>query len=99
MPSDMKNSPLTSVLLGVLTLSALASVAWCWLYIHTALNVRSLNMQAELISQRRMAFNALLADTAEYSKKDPAMEKLLDSFGIKVKPTAPASTTNKPASK
>ena len=44
----MKNNPLTTILLGVLTLSALASVVLCWLYISNTRELRSLQTQASL---------------------------------------------------
>ena len=96
----MKNSPLTTILLGVLTLSALASVVLCWSYISATRELRLLQTQAALINNNRAMINALAADTVEYSKTHPAIEPILSSVGLKpaAKPTPPATTT-KPATK
>jgi hypothetical protein len=45
----MKNSPLTTILLGVLTVSALASVVLCWLCITNTRQKNSLQSQANII--------------------------------------------------
>ena len=97
-PIDMKNSPLTTILLGVLTLSALASVVLCWLYISNTRALRTLQAQAAQINNNRAVINALAADTVEYSKTHQAIEPLLESVGLKPGKSAPA-TTNKAAAK
>ncbi len=67
-PINMKNSPLTTILLGVLTVSALASVVLCWLNISNTRELRSLQTQATLINNNRAFINALVSETMEYSK-------------------------------
>jgi hypothetical protein len=96
----MKNTPLTTMLLGVLTLSALASVVLCWLHISNTRELRSLQAQAAQINSNRAMINALVNESVEYSKTHPAIEPILESVGLNLKPgkSAPA-TTNKPATK
>jgi len=94
----MKNSPLTTILLGVLTLSALASVGLCWAYISNTRELRSLQNQAALINNNRAMINALAADTVEYSKTHPAIDPLLETMGLKPAKAAPAAAS-KPATK
>jgi hypothetical protein len=94
----MKNSPLTTILLGVLTLSALASVLLCWLYISNTRELRSLQTQAAMINNNRAMINALAADSVEYAKTHPAIEPILESVGLKPGKSAPTAT-NKPAGK
>lgn len=94
----MKNNPLTTILLGVLTLSALASVVLCWLYISNTRELRGLQTQASLINNNRALINALAADTLEYSKTHPAIDPVLESLGFKTGKSAPTATT-KPATK
>jgi hypothetical protein len=94
----MKNNPLTTILLGVLTLSALASVVLCWLYISNTRELRTLQTQATLINNNRALINALAVDTVEYSKTHPAIDPILESAGLKPGKSAPAATT-KPATK
>jgi hypothetical protein len=94
----MKNNPLTTILLGVLTVSALASVVLCWLYISNTRELRSLQSQANMINNNRTVMTALANDTMEYSKKNPAIDPILESVGLKPsKSTAPAAA--KPATK
>ena len=71
---DMKNTPLTTILLGVLTLSALASVVLCWLYISNTRELRSLQAQAAQINSNRALINALATDAIEYSKTHQDIE-------------------------
>ena len=97
-PTDMKNSPLTTILLGVLTLSALASVLLCWLYISNTRQLRSLQTQAAMINNNRTIINALVADTLEYSKTHAAIVPVLESMGINLGKTNPAAGS-KPATK
>ena len=94
----MKNNPLTTILLGVLTLSALASVVLCWLYISNTRELRTLQTQATLINNNRTLINALASDTVEYSKTHPTIDPILESAGLKPGKSAPAATT-KPATK
>jgi hypothetical protein len=93
----MKNSNLPTILLGVLTLSALASVVLCWMYISTTREWRTLQGQATVINNNRALINALASDTMEYSKTHPAIDPILQSVGLK--PKAGATPTSKPATK
>jgi hypothetical protein len=94
----MKNNSLTTVLLGVLTLSAVASVVWCWLYISSTRQLRVLRAQANAITYNNARINALVNDTMEYSKTHPAIDPILEAVGLKPGKSAPAATT-KPATK
>ena len=93
----MKNNPLTTILLGVLTISSLASVVLCWLYISNTRQLRTLQAQAASINNNRALINALAIDTVEYSKTHPAIDPILESAGLKPGKSAPTST--KPATK
>ncbi len=92
----MKNSPLTTILLLALTVSALASVIMCWAYISKTRELRALETQTAFINQNRAVINALLNDTIEYSKRNPAMIPVLESVGWK---TGGAAAAPKPAGK
>ena len=94
----MKKSPLTTILLGVLTLSALASVVLCWLYISNTRELRTIQAQAAQINSNRALINSLVNDTMEYSKTHQAIEPLLESFRLKPGKSATAAT-NKAATK
>ncbi len=102
----MKNSPLTTVLLGLLGLSALASVVLCWFFISNARELRSLQGQVTIINNNRTIGNALATDALEYSKKNPALDPILEAVGLKPGKGAPTpapapapAPANKPATK
>ena len=97
-PTDMKNNPLTTFLLAVLTISALLSVGLCWRYISNTRELHALQAQAAMINNNRAVINALANDTVEYSKKNPAIDPILESVGLKPGKSAPTAA-NKPATK
>ena len=70
-PIDMKNNPMTTVLLGVLTISALLSVGLCWRYISNARELRTLQVQATMINNNRATINALANDVVEVQQEEP----------------------------
>ena len=90
----MKNNPLTTVLLGALTVSALLSVGFCWRYVSNTRELRGLQTQANMINNNRTMINALATDVAEYSKKNPAIDPILESVGLKPGKSAPAAATS-----
>jgi len=94
----MKNNPMTTVLLGVLTLSALASVVLCLLFTTCTHQKHLLQSQATDIMNKRTALNALANDVMEYSKKNQDIDPILQSVGLKPAKSS-ATATNKPASK
>jgi hypothetical protein len=97
-PIDMKNNPMTTVLLGVLTASALLSVGLCWRYISNTRDLRAFQVQAAMINNNRTMINALLNDAVEYSKRNSAIDPILESVGAKPGKSAPAATS-KPTTK
>jgi hypothetical protein len=95
---NMKNSPLTTIMLLVLTASALASVLLCWFNISNTRELRSLQAQVAVINNNQAFINALVNETAEYSKTHHEIDPILESIGLKPNKTA-AAPTNKPATK
>jgi len=94
----MKNNQLTTILLGLLTISALASVVLCWLYISNVRQRGSLQSTANFIVGNRNFVTALVNDTLEYSKTHQAIDPILESLRLKAGKSAPAAT-NKSATK
>ena len=94
----MKNNPLTTVLLGVLTLSALASVVLCWLFISNTRELRTLQFGVATVQNNRNVINSLASDAVEYSKKNPAIDPILQSVNLKPGKSAPTAAS-KPATK
>ena len=95
---DMKNNPMTTVLLGVLTLSALASVVLCLLFTTNTRQKNLLQSQATAIMNKRTIVNALANDAMQYSTKNQAIDLLLESFNFKPGKST-ATATNKPTAK
>ena len=93
----MRNSPLTTVLLVILVVSALASVLLCWLYISNTRQLRVLQTQIQMVNNNRALITSLANECLEYSKKNPAIDPLLESAGIKPgrTPSAPAKPVTK----
>lgn len=96
----MKNSPLTTLLLGLLLISALASLFLVWRYGHAVQERRMLQAQIAAIQNNNAKVNALAGELVEYSKTHPAIDPVLESVGIKqAKPGVlpPSLSTPKPA--
>lgn len=96
----MKNDPLTGTLVGVLAVSALASILIFYFYVGKSREMRQNTMQLQMIGNRRQAINALIADVMEYRKTHPAIDPVLEQAGLIPKPGAPAAGAPvKPAAK
>jgi hypothetical protein len=94
----MTKSPLTTVLLAALLISALASVGFCCAYIFKAREVRAIQGQIAGIQNNRAFIAAVANDAIEYSKRNAAIDPILEAAGIKPK-TSAAALTNKAAAK
>jgi len=84
----MKNSPLTTILLGALTLSVLASVVMCWLFIRGTQKRNTYISQERVMTVNQMVVRGLLQDSVEYSKTHPAILSTLESLGYTNKAAA-----------
>jgi hypothetical protein len=86
----MKNSPLTTILLALLAISAVLSLVFCWNYIRKSRELRGLQFQVTQINQRSAAINQLMNDVLEYSKRSPNhdIDRVLESFGLTNRPPA-----------
>jgi hypothetical protein len=79
----------------------LAALATAWLFFSYVLLARKLPpLQAELlnINRNQAALQGLLSEAVEYSKRDPTIEPLLQSMGIRARTNAPQASA-KPAAK
>ena len=93
----MKNSPFTTILLGALLISVVASVILCWLYIGYAREFRQLQAQVVAINGRTGAIKSLLNDAIEYSKENPEIDPILQAAAVKPKPGQTNPTQPAPA--
>jgi hypothetical protein len=90
----MKNSSLTSILMGLTAFSAVASVVLCWMTISYSRQIRSMQPQMVGINKSVGAAQLLHGELVEFNKKspNPSLQAILQS----VEPKAnPASTTAK----
>jgi hypothetical protein len=87
----MKNSPLTTILLGVLTISALCSLIFFGLFVSRNREINRLKSEVAEINNRQNLMRALMYDANEYSKKNPAINPILHK--------SVGGQTNKPAAK
>lgn len=89
----MKKDPMTGLLVGLLGLSALASVVLLlFFYAPDTRELRHLQSQIAFVQQRRVLVNALLNDTYQYSRQHPKIDPLLKSLGVL--PTRAATAPN-----
>ncbi len=95
----MNKSPLTKILLGILAILSIWSLILCYRVISKSRDFRNLNAQATAMSVRLNAFNSLAVECLDYSKKNPAIDPILESVGIKSKGGAAATNTSASAPK
>jgi hypothetical protein len=91
----MKSSPLTSILLAALAISAVWSIISCLQYINNTRQIRQFQERVTAIQYRQTAFQALLADTTEYGKTHPKIDPILESIGYKRNTSGAAATPKK----
>lgn len=95
----MTKSPLTTVLLAALLISALASVGFCCAYIFKAREVRALQGQIAGIQNNRAFIAAVANDAIEYSKRNSSIDPILEAAGLKPPKSSASGSTNKAAAK
>jgi hypothetical protein len=84
----MKNSPIASILLGVLTVCVAASVYLCIVQIIGLRKSRDANAYLMNVQAQRIGYSSLFNDLVEYSKTHKDMEPILEAAGITNRPTA-----------
>jgi hypothetical protein len=94
----MKNESFAAFLVGVLSVCAVAGLVLSANYYFSTSTLRRLQPQAIACQARLNLAQALLNDTLEYSKRNPAVEPLLRSLNLKTN-AVPAPAALKPATK
>ena len=95
----MQKSPLTAILLTVLLVNVLATAVLAFGYIWQMREAQRLQAQINSINQTRNLVQTLANEALEYSKRNPAIDPLLQSVGLKAPKPAPVSPPAKPAGK
>jgi hypothetical protein len=80
------------ILAALLLLMAIASATFAILIVRGSNELRSLQIQAASIENNRNVTRALANDAIEYSKRNPAIDPILQSLGLK-----PTPASQKPA--
>jgi hypothetical protein len=93
----MRNNALTQLLVGLVALSVLASSGLAFYYVRSVQALNRLQLQTAVINRNRSLVNSLAADTVEYSKRNPAIDPLLQSVGMKPRPNGAAPVNPGPA--
>ncbi|HWW02779.1 MAG TPA: hypothetical protein VNZ64_23975 [Candidatus Acidoferrum sp.] len=94
----MRKSSSTTVLLGLLVISALLSIGFFLGSVYEERELRSLQPSAAMVNNKRAFVGALAAEAAEYSKKNPTIDPILEAVGVKPgkgNPTPAAKTATK----
>lgn len=92
----MKSNPVTSLLMAVLFVNAVFTALMTFNYVRSMRAMQTLQVQRGVMTRELNIFNALVNDTLEYSKRNPAVEPVLQSLGLKPnQKTAPAQPTGK----
>ena len=94
----MKSNSFPTILLGVLAVSALASLVLCWSFISSVRDARALQPQVAAAQNNRAIASSLANDVIVYSKTHPDIYPILEAVGLKEK-TASTNPAVKPASK
>lgn len=84
----MRENFFANLLVGALLIGALATAGLAVFYVRGVKTLQKLQLQAAVINQNRAIMRDLTTEAVEYSKRNPAMEQVLDSVGIKLKSAA-----------
>jgi hypothetical protein len=94
----MNKNPLTTVVLVLLTASALASVALCWGYVSDARQLPAARAQVTMVNRNLTFINALANEVNTFSIDNPGIKPLLEAMLDQAAKPHPA-TAPKPAKK
>jgi hypothetical protein len=94
----MNKSPMPKVLLLLLSFAAVLSVWWCWNYRNRIDELRRIQVWLGQTQLQQQVFAALVNEAVEYSKRNPAIDPILQSLGAKPA-SGQAGSTNRPAGK
>lgn len=90
----MKTNPVVSVLLAIALLNAGATAVLAYQYNQQLGQLTRLQAQRNRVNQEIEIFRALLNDSLEYSKRNPALESVLKSFNRQRQTNAVMSPQN-----
>jgi hypothetical protein len=96
-----KTDTVTLALVGLLTGLVVASMGQCYQFVRSLSTVETLQVQGQKLqgqwavaTRNREMLRAMATDALEFSKKNPAIDPLLQQLELKPKPGAPAAKTS-----
>ena len=81
----IRTNALTNLLVGLVTLSLLATAGLAFYYVRSVQYLNRLQFQTAMINRNRSLINSLVSESVEYSRRNPAIDPVLQSVGIKPK--------------
>lgn len=90
----MKEKSLTSILITILLVFVCAAAALGYLYNRRVNRLRQVQAAVGAMQQGNTAIQMIGTDVIEYSAKNPAIDPLLQSFGLKPAPSAAQPSNN-----
>jgi len=92
----MKQESLAAFLVGTFSVCALAAMVLSAKYCFSARTLHRIQSRVMAVQSRVNVTQALLNETIDYSKRNPAVEQLLRSLNLKTNPVAAATAPNSP---
>ena len=89
----MKNNGSTTILNWALGLSMVALVVGGMQYFFKTKEVRSLQTQIMFYQSKQQVLNNVIAESLEYSKKNPSIDPILEANNLKPKSAPAAKST------
>lgn len=94
-----KDNAATAALVGVLAACALGTLLMSYRYVSALSEVQRLQPQMALANRNANLVQALMADVLDYSRRNPALDPVLQKLGVKAKPDATNVPAARPASR
>ncbi len=93
----VKKNPMLLAMIGLLGFAAVIAGLLAFFWGTNMREFRRLQAQANYINTQRARAQAVLNEAMEYSKKNPAIDPILQSIGAKPRPNMPAPSVTPPA--
>jgi hypothetical protein len=87
----IKTNPVGTLLTLILVLAALGTAYLFISFLLSARKLESLQTEVMIIRRNQTMLQSLFTEALEYSKRDPTIEPLLQSFGVRARTNAPAA--------
>ena len=94
----IESKGLSVALVSVVLALSVFSAGMSLIYVLNLRTLSRLQSRVSVVNNDKSLLNSLLADCLEYSKKNPALEPLLHSVGLKTR-SAPAQPTPRPSTR